>query len=121
MIYFLILKFFFISLAPLSHSLDDISTSCSWSASSSHQAGFQSDHVLTIEELRFQMTSCFTCGVSWADHHVSLDCSECGGYALERSCPECEGVCGAVWKRDLTMVIICLSIYLHILKKSSTK
>lgn len=50
------------------------------------------------------MCSCFTCGVSWAEHHVSLDCSECGGYAMERPCPTCEGTCGAVWKRDLTMV-----------------
>ncbi|CAD6998435.1 unnamed protein product [Ceratitis capitata] len=42
---------------------------------------------LTIEELRQHMGSCFTCGVSWTDDHVSLDCSECGGYSLERPCP----------------------------------
>lgn len=23
---------------------------------------------------------------------------------MERPCPKCEGVCGAVWKRDLSMV-----------------
>lgn len=60
------------------------------------------DNVLTIEELRAQMGSCFTCGVSWTDDHVSLDCSECGGYSLERPCPLCDGQCGVQWKRDFT-------------------
>lgn len=59
---------------------------------------------MTIEDLRVQMGSCFTCGVSWTDDHVSLDCSECGGYSLERPCPLCEGSCGTTWKRDFTMV-----------------
>ncbi|KAF2880563.1 hypothetical protein ILUMI_25601 [Ignelater luminosus] len=81
------------SLSSLSYSLDDITSCCS--------PQFNSEHVMTIEELRLQMTSCFTCGVSWAEDHVSLDCSECGGYALERPCVACDGVCGAVWKRDL--------------------
>lgn len=62
------------------------------------------DNVLTIEELRAQLGSCFTCGVSWTDDHVSLDCSECGGYSMERPCPLCDGKCGVQWKRDFTMV-----------------
>lgn len=82
------------SLSSFSYSLDDITSCCS--------PQFNSDHVLTIEELRLQMSSCFTCGVSWVEDHVSLDCSECGGYALERPCLICDGSCGAVWKRDLT-------------------
>ncbi|XP_049822199.1 protein pinocchio isoform X4 [Aethina tumida] len=81
------------SLHTLSHSLDDI-TNLSWSPQ------IHSDHVLTIEELRLQMSSCFTCGVSWTDKHVSLDCSECGGYAVERPCLACDGSCGSMWKRD---------------------
>lgn len=64
----------------------------------------QADNILSIEELRSQMGSCFTCGVSWTDEHVSLDCSECGGYSLERPCPLCDGMCGNSWKRDFTMV-----------------
>lgn len=82
------------SLTTLSHSLEDIS---SWPHGGS-------EHVLTIEELKLQLSSCFTCGVSWVEHHVSLDCSECGGYALERPCPRCDGHCGATWKRDLATV-----------------
>ena len=82
------------SLSSFSYSLDDITTCCS--------PQFNSDHVLTIEELRLQMSSCFSCGVSWVEDHVSLDCSECGGYALVRPCPKCDGSCGAMWKRDLT-------------------
>lgn len=62
------------------------------------------NNIVTIEDLRVQMGSCFTCGVSWTDDHVSLDCSECGGYGLERPCPLCDGCCGTVWKRDFTMV-----------------
>lgn len=65
-----------------------------------------SENVLTIEDLRAQMGSCFSCGVSWTDEHVSLDCSECGGYSLERPCLLCDGICGSQWKRDFTMVII---------------
>ncbi|XP_053960294.1 protein pinocchio isoform X1 [Anastrepha ludens] len=65
------------------------------------------DNVLTIEELRQQMGSCFTCGVSWTDDHVSLDCSECGGYSLERPCPLCDGQCDVQWKRDFTMSHAC--------------
>ncbi|XP_066260090.1 protein pinocchio [Euwallacea similis] len=77
----------------LSHSLEDVT---SWGYN-------HPEAVLTIEELRDQLNCCFTCGVSWAESHVSLDCCECGGYALERPCLKCEGACGAVWKRDLSM------------------
>ncbi|KAH8376961.1 hypothetical protein KR093_002365 [Drosophila rubida] len=65
------------------------------------------DNVLTIEELRQHIGSCFTCGVSWTDDHVSLDCSECGGYSLERPCPLCDGQCGVQWKRDFAMSHAC--------------
>lgn len=61
------------------------------------------DTMLTIEDLRAQMGTCFTCGVSWSDDHVSLDCSECGGYSLSRPCPLCDGACGELWKRDFSM------------------
>lgn len=67
--------------------------------------GCSYEAVLTIEEVHTQMNSCFTCGVNWAQQHVSLDCDECGGYALVRPCPLCEAsACGETWKRDLTMV-----------------
>ncbi|XP_050078287.1 protein pinocchio isoform X2 [Anopheles maculipalpis] len=66
-----------------------------------------SDAVLTIEELREQLGSCYTCGVSWTEDQVSLDCTECGGYSLERPCLICEGICGQLWKRDFTMSHAC--------------
>uniref|UniRef100_A0A182IX33 Protein pinocchio n=1 Tax=Anopheles atroparvus TaxID=41427 RepID=A0A182IX33_ANOAO len=66
-----------------------------------------SDAVLTIEELREQLGSCYTCGVSWTEDQVSLDCTECGGYSLERPCLLCEGICGQLWKRDFTMSHAC--------------
>lgn len=64
---------------------------------------YNTEAVLSIEELRLHYNSCFTCGVSWYEDHVSLDCRECGGYSLERPCPMCDGRCQSLWKRDLTM------------------
>lgn len=60
--------------------------------------------VLSIEEVRAQLQeSCFSCGVSWREQHVSLDCGECGGYALSRPCPRCGGRCQSEWRRNLTL------------------
>ncbi|XP_053980079.1 protein pinocchio [Hylaeus volcanicus] len=92
----------------LSRHGSNISLSCH-SLCGSFDDGLQGSHpqyqdtILTIEELRAQLNSCFTCGVSWSEEHVSLDCSECGGYSLQRPCPLCDGRCHTVWKRDLTM------------------
>lgn len=55
----------------------------------------------TIEQIKDDYNSCFSCGVSWSENHVSLDCRECGGYALTRPCLACEGRCGAQWSRNL--------------------
>lgn len=92
----------------LSRHGSNISLSCH-SSCGSVDDGLQGSHpqyqdtILTIEELRAQLNSCFTCGVSWSEEHVSLDCSECGGYSLQRPCPLCDGRCRTSWKRDLTM------------------
>ncbi|ROT82903.1 hypothetical protein C7M84_023931 [Penaeus vannamei] len=59
--------------------------------------------MMTLEDLRSQYNSCYTCGVSWSDNHVSLDCRECGGYSLERPCPLCDGKCRSSWRRDISM------------------
>nr|XP_031850379.1 protein pinocchio isoform X2 [Nomia melanderi] len=100
------------SVQPATESLSrhgsNISLSCH-SLCGSVDDGLQGSHpqyqdtILTIEELRAQLNSCFTCGVSWSEDHVSLDCSECGGYSLQRPCPLCDGRCHTAWKRDLTM------------------
>lgn len=58
-------------------------------------------NILTLEGLRNHYNSCFTCGVSWRESHVSLDCSECGGYSMQRPCPCCDGKCQNIWTRDL--------------------
>ena len=60
----------------------------------------------TTEEFFSDWVCCFTCGVSWPDQHVSLDCKECGGYSMNRPCVLCDGQCGALWKRDLSLVHI---------------
>lgn len=60
-----------------------------------------SQHYLTIEELKSARTSCWLCGCNWQQDHVSLDCPECGGYALSRPCPSCDGQCKQMWKRNI--------------------
>lgn len=105
-------------LAPLSNraslsvssSLSDLVGSPSMASSAAVAAAafeVSSEAVLTIEDLRAQLGSCFTCGVMWVDQQVSLDCSECGGYSLERPCMLCDGQCGQLWKRDFTMSHAC--------------
>lgn len=90
----------------VSSSLSDLVGSPSMVSSAAVAAAafeVSSEAVLTIEDLRAQLGSCFTCGVMWVDQQVSLDCSECGGYCLERPCMLCDGLCGQLWKRDFTM------------------
>ncbi|XP_059472982.1 protein pinocchio [Neocloeon triangulifer] len=70
--------------------------------SGSSCASFDGDLAyLSIESLRSHLSSCFTCGVSWVEEHVSLDCPECGGYSMQRPCPSCDGRCESTWTRDL--------------------
>lgn len=92
------------SLRSISTSLSDLAIGNSPSSSTTSAFDLSADNVLTIEELRAHIGSCFTCGVSWTDDHVSLDCSECGGYSSQRPCPLCDGECGEIWKRDFSMV-----------------
>lgn len=94
--------FFFFSTTTTFHRRNSVSSSVSDLVGSPLEISV--DNIVTIEELRMQLGSCFTCGVSWAEDHVSLDCSECGGYSMERPCPLCDGCCGATWKRDFAMV-----------------
>jgi len=77
------------------------------SNSASSLSTFDSTHedsiyeMVTLEGLRSLYTSCFECGVSWHKNHVTLDCSECGGYSMSRPCPECDGKCDSEWQRNL--------------------
>lgn len=66
------------------------------------QAALLEEAVLNaMQSFEIDNRSCFTCGVNWCQGHVSLDCFECGGYAMQRPCLYCDGHCEGVWKRDL--------------------
>ncbi|KAK3876320.1 hypothetical protein Pcinc_018886 [Petrolisthes cinctipes] len=80
----------------------DLMTSPDYHHLDSHQTPIEPP-MMTLEDLRSQYNSCYTCGVSWSDNHVSLDCRECGGYSLERPCPLCDGKCRNSWRRDVSM------------------
>jgi len=62
---------------------------------------------LTLEGLRTLYNSCLSCGVSWHEDHVSLDCAECGGYAMSRPCPQCDGKCQSLWRRNVNKTHDC--------------
>lgn len=61
----------------------------------------QGTGAVTLESIKINYNTCFTCGVNWSEEHISLDCAECGGYAMQRPCMRCNGSCGQVWSRDL--------------------
>ena len=46
----------------------------------------------------------FRCGVLWSEGQFTLDCRECGGFAADRPCVDCDGQCGQVWQRDVPTV-----------------
>ena len=50
----------------------------------------------------------FSCQASWYDDQTGSECEECGGYAMVRPCPVCEGMCNKRWQRDIDMVSLPL-------------
>ena len=60
--------------------------------------------MLTIV-LLFKSITQHRCSSCWYEgDYGSPNCVECGGYALERPCPICNGRCGRLWKRDIELV-----------------
>ena len=49
------------------------------------------------------MDYCSTCKANWSEGIFTQKCLECGGFAMTRHCPHCEGTCGAVWVREVGM------------------
>ncbi len=49
------------------------------------------------------MATCSTCLAEWEQGEFTENCLECGGFAMTRSCPNCSGKCGAIWKRQVSM------------------
>ncbi|KAK2704120.1 uncharacterized protein LOC136041239 [Artemia franciscana] len=98
-----------VALGTLSESIENIlhlgrqrSRNASSNACSTPDDANLVGNLITLEDLRTQFSSCFSCGVNWQENQMSLDCGECGGYTVDRPCPACEGKCGASWKRDAT-------------------
>ena len=71
------------------------------SPATSHESIVSSEGILTIEELKIFLSSCLACGVNWCKNEFTMDCHECGGYAMTRPCPHCNGKCESQWKRDV--------------------
>ncbi|EGD75816.1 hypothetical protein PTSG_12656 [Salpingoeca rosetta] len=63
----------------------------------------QVSQLLSSSEYKAWHQTCTTCGACWFQQHWSPGCEECGGFAMLRPCPICEGRCGAIWKRSVAM------------------
>lgn len=92
-------------LSDFCSSIRSASVSSSLSDMAASSLDFSSSDTLNLEDIKIQLSQCcLTCGVCWKDEHFSFDCSECGGYSMNRPCMNCGGNCGALWTRDFAMV-----------------
>lgn len=49
--------------------------------------------------MKSESIHCTHCNVNWSSGQYSEVCDQCGGGALLRSCPVCNGQCGAEFSR----------------------
>ncbi|KAK2172390.1 hypothetical protein NP493_966g00003 [Ridgeia piscesae] len=61
------------------------------------------DSLIQSPEYQRRFTMCQMCWCSWSQGETGQDCQECGGYALSRPCPVCQGRCDSTWHRDVEM------------------
>ncbi|XP_006813498.1 uncharacterized protein LOC102808629 [Saccoglossus kowalevskii] len=59
--------------------------------------------LLQSEEYQRRYNTCSSCNACWYNGHMTPGCSECGGYAINRSCAICHGKCVQIWTRDTDM------------------
>ena len=45
------------------------------------------------------LATCASCGADWGAGGWSDGCEECGGGAMSRNCPLCQGGCGTIVQR----------------------
>lgn len=61
------------------------------------------DNLIRSPEYQRRFTMCQMCWCSWSQGETGHNCVECGGYALSRPCPVCQGRCDSIWHRDVEM------------------
>ena len=62
------------------------------------------DALTQSREYQRVYTRCQLCWCSWSEDQCSDNCMECGGFAMTRSCPICNGKCDSEWTREVQMV-----------------
>ncbi|KAK3589210.1 hypothetical protein CHS0354_020069 [Potamilus streckersoni] len=61
----------------------------------------QVDGLLKSQPYQRKISTCHLCNQCWYDGKFDADCPECGGFALQRPCPICNGQCSNIWCRDI--------------------
>ncbi|XP_072041790.1 uncharacterized protein [Amphiura filiformis] len=67
-----------------------------------NQVTMQPSSTATSQQYKSSET-CSTCHICWRLQTYTQGCEECGGFALTRPCPICNGKCLAIWNREVDM------------------
>lgn len=61
------------------------------------------DQLVASDDYQRRTNRCQMCWCGWHEGQSSSNCEECGGHAMSRPCPVCDGRCGKIWSRDVDM------------------
>ncbi|XP_076437623.1 uncharacterized protein LOC143276852 [Babylonia areolata] len=61
------------------------------------------EQMMKSEAYQRRIATCHLCGQCWYDGKMGVNCMECGGYALTRTCPVCDGQCHKEWRRNVRL------------------
>lgn len=61
------------------------------------------EQMMQSEAYQRKIDTCHLCGESWYDGKAGVNCSECGGFPLRRTCPVCDGQCNKEWRRNVRL------------------
>ncbi|XP_074656797.1 uncharacterized protein LOC141910007 [Tubulanus polymorphus] len=59
--------------------------------------------LMQTEQYQKMVNTCSSCHACWLYQQITADCRECGGFAIQRPCPVCDGRCMQTWTRDPKM------------------
>lgn len=61
------------------------------------------EQLMASDDFKRRVNKCQLCWNCWHDEQCAQGCEECGGFAMSRPCPVCEGRCGSIWIREVDL------------------